>query len=196
MSDQAPANLAEAYAVVRFIRQAWRSRTCLFPRGGAVPAAYDDFAVLLRSTGNQIHYERMFRHFGVPYRTDNLRSLFTEAPINDFYLLLQLAVYPEDRAAYAGVLRSPFVNISDETLIRLLLQRCRRGSLRRIRRCRDSGKDLRRCRGVGRSTSRCGRPWTGCQLPRSFTAFGTASATATPFSETPKITTSSSTTII
>ena len=51
---------------------------------------YDDFALLLRSTGNQIHYERMLRHYGVPYSTDNLRSLFVEAPINDFYLLLQL----------------------------------------------------------------------------------------------------------
>ena len=120
--DYAPANLAEAHAVVRFIRRSVEGKTLpVASQQGIRPAGYDDFAVLLRSTGNQIHYERMFRYFDVPYATDNLRSLFTEAPINDFYLLLQLAVYPEDRAAYAGILRSPFVNIGDETLIRLLL---------------------------------------------------------------------------
>ena len=123
-ADYAPANLAEAYAVVRFIREAVEQQSLrVFGPEGNRPVGYDDFAVLLRSTGNQIHYERMFRHFAVPYSTDNLRSLFTEAPINDFYLLLQLAVYPEDTAAYAGVLRSPFVNCSDETVIRLLLNR-------------------------------------------------------------------------
>ena len=120
--DYAPANLAEAHAVVRFIRRSVEGKTLpVASQQGIRPAGYDDFAVLLRSTGNQIHYERMLRYFDVPYATDNLRSLFTEAPINDFYLLLQLAVYPEDRAAYAGILRSPFVNIGDETLIRLLL---------------------------------------------------------------------------
>jgi ATP-dependent exoDNAse (exonuclease V) beta subunit len=120
--DSVPANLAEAHAVVRFIRRSVEGKTLpVATEGGTRPADYDDFAVLLRSTGNQIQYERMFRHFDVPYATDNLRSLFTEAPINDFYLLLQLAVYPEDRSAYAGILRSPFVNISDEASIRLLL---------------------------------------------------------------------------
>ncbi len=120
--DSVPANLAEAHAVVRFIRRSVEGKTLpIAAEQGIRPAGYDDFAVLLRSTGNQIHYERMFRHFGVPYAADNLRSLFTEAPINDFYLLLQLAVYPEDRCAYAGALRSPFVNISDEASIRLLL---------------------------------------------------------------------------
>jgi len=122
--DYAPANLAEAHAVVRFIRRSVEEKTLpIASEQGVRPAGFDDFAVLLRSTGNQIHYERMFRHFDVPYATDNLRSLFTEAPINDFYLLLQLAVYPEDSAAYAGLLRSPFVNIGDEASIRLLLAR-------------------------------------------------------------------------
>jgi ATP-dependent exoDNAse (exonuclease V) beta subunit len=120
--DLASANLAEAYAVARFIHQTVETKALsVSSEAGIRPASYDDFAVLLRSTGNQIHYERMFRRFGIPYSTDNLRSLFVEAPINDFYLLLQLAVYPQDRAAYAGTLRSPFVNISDESLILLLL---------------------------------------------------------------------------
>jgi ATP-dependent exoDNAse (exonuclease V) beta subunit len=120
--ETAPPGLAEAYAVARFIRRSVEEKTLpIASPQGIRPAGYDDFAVLLRSTGNQIHYERMLRHFEVPYATDNLRSLFAEAPVNDFYLLLQLAVYPEDRPAYAGILRSPFVKISDEASIRLLL---------------------------------------------------------------------------
>ena len=116
------ANLAEAHSVVRFIHETVEKQNLSVASAeGIRPATYDDFAVLLRSTSNQIHFERMFRHFGVPYSTDNLRSLFTEAPINDFYLWLQLAIYPEDRAAYAGTLRSPFVNICDENLLRLML---------------------------------------------------------------------------
>jgi ATP-dependent exoDNAse (exonuclease V) beta subunit len=116
------ANLAEAYSVVRFIHETVEKQNLsVAADGGIRSATYDDFAVLLRSTSNQIHFERMFRHFSVPYSTDNLRSLFTEAPINDFYLWLQLAIYPEDRAAYAGALRSPFVNIGDEDLIRFML---------------------------------------------------------------------------
>jgi ATP-dependent exoDNAse (exonuclease V) beta subunit len=115
-------NLAEAYSVVRFIHETVEKQNLSVASEGELrPATYDDFAVLLRSTSNQIHFERMFRHFSVPYSTDNLRSLFTEAPINDIYLWLQLAIYPADRAAYAGTLRSPLVNIGDENLIRFML---------------------------------------------------------------------------
>ena len=94
--------------------------------GGSVrPAGFADFAVLLRSTGNQVHFERMFRHFDVPYSTPNVRGLFLEAPVNDLYQLLRLALYPSDRAAYAGLLRSPLVNLSDEGFLALLLSRAR-----------------------------------------------------------------------
>ena len=119
---------AEAYAVASLVRRCVDQGSLIVGEPGRRrPAGYGDFAVLLRSTGNQIHFERMFRSFGIPYASQNLRSLFLEAPINDFYLLLQLAVYPQDRSAYAGLLRSPFVNLSDETLVRLLLD-CPKGS--------------------------------------------------------------------
>jgi len=114
---------AEAHAVAEFIRRAVQQGDLLVGKPGERrPAGYEDFALLLRSTGNQIHFERVFRSLGIPYATQNLRSLFLEAPINDFYLLLQLAVFPEDLGAYAGFLRSPFVNLSDQTLVRLLLE--------------------------------------------------------------------------
>ncbi|MQY76310.1 MAG: AAA family ATPase [Spirochaeta sp.] len=87
---------------------------------GLRPAEFNDFALLLRSTTHQKIYERIFRLFDIPYTAVSVRSLFLEAPIYDFYQLLQLAIYPEDRLAYGALLRSPLVNISDDTLVALL----------------------------------------------------------------------------
>lgn len=80
----------------------------------------DQIAILLRSSGKQQHYERMLRRRGIPYQAQILRSLFLEAPAADLYALLQLHYYPGDRAAYATVLRSPFVMASDEALWRAM----------------------------------------------------------------------------
>ncbi len=115
---------AEAYYVAKSIREAIDAGTWTLPTeegGGTRAAEFDDVAVLMRSTSNQRHYERMFRLFGVPYSTQSVRSLFEGAAAHDLYNVLQLCIYPEDRAAYAAVLRSPLVNVSDEALSRLLL---------------------------------------------------------------------------
>ena len=112
---------SEAFAVAGYILEAVAGRR-LTVRGeaGGRPAGYDDFAVLLRSTGNQIIYERMFRHLRIPYSTQNMRSLYLEAPLNDIYHLLRLCLWPEDRLSTAAVLRSPFVNLSDQALLQVL----------------------------------------------------------------------------
>jgi ATP-dependent exoDNAse (exonuclease V) beta subunit len=113
---------AEAYHIAKLIREAVESGSLTIPKeGGARRAEYSDFAILLRSSSNQVKYERMLRRRGIPYRTENVRTLFLEAPVNDIYTVLRLAVYPEDRFAYAGLLRSPFVNISDPGITEILL---------------------------------------------------------------------------
>src|SRR6056297_167837 len=86
-------------------------------------ATYDDVAILMRSSGNQINLERYMRHLQIPYVVQSTRSLFLEAPINDIYQFLQLVLYPEDMHAYAALLRSPFVNLSDDVVARILLQK-------------------------------------------------------------------------
>ena len=85
------------------------------------PAEFGDIAILMRTTGNQIRLERMLRRFGIPHVSQAARSLFLEAPVYDMYQVLQLVIYPNDRAAYAGYLRSPLVNLSDEGLVAQLL---------------------------------------------------------------------------
>lgn len=103
---------SEACFIARSIKDAVESGSILL-EGGARSAGFADFAILLRSTSNQMMYERSCRQLGVPYTVQAARAVYLEAPVNDFYQLLQLAVYPSDRHAYAGYLRSPFVNLSD-----------------------------------------------------------------------------------
>ncbi len=113
---------AEAMAVARFITESVAQENLDVVEKGVVrPVGYGDFALLMRSTSNQNRYERAFRIYGIPHTVDSTRSLFLESPVNDIYNLLQLAVYPEDKLAYAALLRSPFVNISDDGFLTLLL---------------------------------------------------------------------------
>jgi ATP-dependent exoDNAse (exonuclease V) beta subunit len=113
---------AEAFSIAQRIRAMIDAGEPAVERedGSATPLRYGDIALLMRSTGNQIIFERMFRLFDIPYTTQSVRSLFLEAPAYDIYHVLQLAIYPDDRAAYAGLLRSPLVNVSDEALVRIL----------------------------------------------------------------------------
>jgi ATP-dependent exoDNAse (exonuclease V) beta subunit len=113
---------AEAFMLARYIRE--RVEAGDLPVGpDRRSAGYDDFAVLMRTLSNQVRYERMFRLLGIPYSTMSVRTLFLEAPLNDLYNLLQLLVYPEDRSAYAGLLRSPLVNLDDRLVTAILTGR-------------------------------------------------------------------------
>ena len=105
----------EAHAIGTYILDAVQAG-----RGGGASPGYGDFAVLMRSSSSQIHYEKMFRRMGIPYATQNVRTLFLEAPTNDIWALLQLATVPEDRFAFAVYLRSPFVNLNDDDAVRIL----------------------------------------------------------------------------
>ncbi len=84
------------------------------------PMRYEDAALLLRSTSNQLIYERAFRRAGVPYTSEAPRSLFLESPVNDLYLFLQVIAYPMDRSAYAALLRSPFCSLDDRSVLAVL----------------------------------------------------------------------------
>ncbi|MDR1073842.1 MAG: UvrD-helicase domain-containing protein [Treponema sp.] len=84
--------------------------------------AFQDVAVLFRSTSRQNEYERVFREAGIPFVAADPRGVYAEAPANDFYAILRLALHPLDRNAYATVLRSPFVKLGDESVFRILLE--------------------------------------------------------------------------
>ncbi len=107
---------AEAYAIAQRILQATAGtgRPITAADGTTTNPGFGDIAVLLRSSGNQIIFERVFRALGIPYQTQSVRSLFLEAPAYDAYAWLRLVTVPEDRLAYAAALRSPLVGLSDD----------------------------------------------------------------------------------
>jgi ATP-dependent helicase/nuclease subunit A len=77
--------------------------------------------VLQRSYTRQHSLEKQFKNFGIPYNADRPAGLFSDAPVNDLYNFLRLLVYPEDHIAYAALIRSPFMRLSDLTLSVCLL---------------------------------------------------------------------------
>ncbi len=128
--ERAEIREAEAYEMCRFIQWAVEGGLRLpadSSQGPARPVTYDDIAVLMYRTTRQGEYEEMMRRFGIPYTADSVRSLYLDAPANDIYSVLQVCVHPDDRHAYAAFLRSPFVGVSDDGLIRILASRARPG---------------------------------------------------------------------
>ncbi|MDR1179186.1 MAG: UvrD-helicase domain-containing protein, partial [Spirochaetales bacterium] len=80
------------------------------------PCAYADFAILQRSYTHQHFLEKYCKAFDIPFIADKPAGLFMDAPVNDLYMLLRLLAYPQDRLAYAAVIRSPFARLDDRTL--------------------------------------------------------------------------------
>ncbi|NCC63928.1 MAG: hypothetical protein EOM15_04660 [Spirochaetia bacterium] len=115
--EEAKDSDAEAYAVASMLRKMLDSDEYLIPcaQGMRRPEP-NDMALLLRSTSNQLSFEKAFRRMDIPYTVQAARSLMLEAVANDFYAMLQLAIYPDDKLAYATTLRSPFCNLSDHAI--------------------------------------------------------------------------------
>ena len=115
-------NEAEAWYIAKFIKEKVESKSFKIAKDGELAVAgYDDFAILMRSTSNQIMYEKYFRKLNIPCTVQSVRALFMEAPVNDIYNLLQLLVFPNDKVSWAALLRSPFVNLSDDLTGAILL---------------------------------------------------------------------------
>jgi ATP-dependent helicase/nuclease subunit A len=110
----------EAVFIARTIREMVDSGYKVARRGGNgvsyTACAWEDFAVLQRSYAHQNSLEKYCKDFGVPFTADKPAGLFTDAPVNDLYMLLRLLAYPQDRLAYAAVIRSPFARLDDRTL--------------------------------------------------------------------------------
>jgi ATP-dependent exoDNAse (exonuclease V) beta subunit len=112
--DDAADAEAEAFAIAALIDEMLHTDSYLIPsKEGPRRPESSDIALLLRTTGSQLSFEKALRRFSIPYTVQEARSLKLEAPANDMYAMLQLGLYPEDRHAYMTVLRSPFCNLSD-----------------------------------------------------------------------------------
>lgn len=111
----------EAIYIAKKIKEMVETDHYLIEKNGIVKRpAYEDIAILMRTTSTQMHYEKELRIADIPYTLSSVKSLFLEAPLNDIYTMLQLIIYPHDLLSYASVLRSGFCNLDDIHVIELV----------------------------------------------------------------------------
>ncbi|MEO7711285.1 MAG: UvrD-helicase domain-containing protein [Gemmatimonadaceae bacterium] len=79
---------------------------------------YSDIAILFRARTALPAYEMVFRKLGIPYYIAGGAGLFGRREIRDVRLLLTALTDEHDDLAWIGVLRSPFVGLTDQALYR------------------------------------------------------------------------------
>ena len=84
-------------------------------------AEFRDFAVLARNSEVMAEFTRAFDDFGIPYVVNRGKGFYETREVVDLIELLRVLVNPRDEIAMAALLRSPFVEVSDEALLRLHL---------------------------------------------------------------------------
>jgi len=125
------ATALEARAVARRIRLLttpgagahWHPSSVWNPTKGdwikapAQPYRFRDILILLRASTRQELYEQALQEEGIPFTTDGKgRGFFTRQETLDISNLLSWLAFPNDRLALIGVLRSPFVALSDNAV--------------------------------------------------------------------------------
>ena len=84
-------------------------------------AGFRDFAVLVRNSEVLGEFTRAFDDCGIPYLVNRGKGFYETREVVDLMHLLRVLANPRDEISMAAVLRSPFVEASDEALLRLKL---------------------------------------------------------------------------
>lgn len=82
----------------------------------ARPVEPGDVAILFRSLKSVQHYEAALRRFDIPYYLVGGSAFYSQQEVFDLLNLLRFLDCPRDLISLAGVLRSPFFSLADETL--------------------------------------------------------------------------------
>ncbi len=121
--ESASSSECEAYECARIIKEeilGWEKEKYMVwdnPSSSLREPTYDDIAILLKKTSNQSNFEKALRLFNIPFTVSDNKSLTQDAVMCDFYSILQYSVYgDDDPLSFASLLRSPFVNMSDEDI--------------------------------------------------------------------------------
>ncbi len=80
---------------------------------------FKDIAVLVRNTEVLTDLAPAFDEAGIPYLVNRGKGFYETREVNDLVHLLRVIANPLDEISLAAVLRSPFVAVSDEALLRL-----------------------------------------------------------------------------
>lgn len=84
---------------------------------------YGDFSILFRSTTRNYIYEDALKNYNIPYFNSSSKRFFARQEILDIINALKVISNPNDNIATIGLLRSPMVGISDNTLYYILKNR-------------------------------------------------------------------------
>lgn len=95
------------------------------------PAAFRDFALLVRNSEVLAGFTAAFDAAGIPWVVNRGKGFYETREVVDLLNLLRVLTNPRDEIALAAVLRSSFVEVSDETLLRLKQQGSLATALRR-----------------------------------------------------------------
>jgi ATP-dependent helicase/nuclease subunit A len=80
------------------------------------PLELRDVAILFRTLSNADLYETALRDYGLDYYVVGGHAFYAQQEIYDVLNLLRAVASPADEIALAGVLRSPFFSLADESL--------------------------------------------------------------------------------
>jgi ATP-dependent helicase/nuclease subunit A len=82
-------------------------------------AEFRDFALLVRNSEVLPDFTRAFDDAGIPYLVNRGKGFYESREVVDLMHVLRVITNPRDEISMAAVLRSPFVAVSDEALLRL-----------------------------------------------------------------------------
>lgn len=128
VSDQEGNNLgaagsreAEAEWIARWITKHVDTGAVKDPSSvsGTRKVNYRDIALILRAFTQVKPYIEAFKRYGIPYIVEGEKYFYTTQEILDFINLLRIIENPHDTIALAGVLRSPFVGLTDREIYEL-----------------------------------------------------------------------------
>ncbi len=116
--DLGSASRNEACWLARRIREL-EGAEIVRTRDGLRPAKLADMAILVRSTSVLPLLQEALAAFSVPFLLTGGGTFFDSRPVRDAMLWLSTLANPSDEVSLAGVLRSPLVGLSDESILRL-----------------------------------------------------------------------------
>lgn len=79
-------------------------------------ADYGDYAVLYRGNHQSRVFEKVLRHYGIPYRISGGQSWFAKAEIKDVFAYLKLLCNATDDASFLRVINTPKRGIGESSL--------------------------------------------------------------------------------
>ncbi|BCA96969.1 ATP-dependent DNA helicase Rep [Legionella antarctica] len=77
---------------------------------------YGDYAILYRGNHQSRIFEKILRHYGIPYRISGGQSWFAKAEVKDIFAYLKLLCNEADDAAFLRVINTPKRGIGDASL--------------------------------------------------------------------------------